>query len=267
YGGSGYGLLALVRAGEVMQQQNQLEGWLMRLEELGRAGEREKAVTRWARAAALMRAGRGEEAERVVGEGSGGEVAPQAGGYVMALRAGIENARGRFGEAERLAREAVTACEAKNFGLDEALFQLGRALVMQKKWGEANEVYGRLLKECVIPNAEVNAIALLDRAESLMELEETDEVVGLCDEALRLRPRFAIAARAVLMKGDAMMRRNEYQKAAQYYKRAVTLYGRMREYAIPAYRGLITAYTKLGLTEEAGATRAQFKQRYPDATE
>lgn len=263
----GYGLYALVRAGEVYLQQGQLAGWLAQLGELERETPSGAALIAWARAGVLMRAGRGEEAAKVLGERSVAGLAPNAQGYALALRAGVENANGQHALAAATAEEAAARCTAANLGLDEALFQLGRALFVQKKWAEANEVYTRLLKECVIPNAEVNAMALVDRAQCLMEMDETDEVVKLCDDALRLRPRFGLAARAVVMKGDAMMKRNEYQKAAQFYQRAVTLYRRMEEYAVPAYRGLITAYTKLGLTEEAQRARTQFAQRYPNAAQ
>lgn len=267
YPAHGYGLLALVRAGEVYMQQNQLEGWLAQLDELERGGGVGVAMIAWARAGVLMRAGRGEEAAKALGARNVGGLAPNAQGYALALKAGVQNANGQHELAATTAEEAAARCTAANLGLDEALFQLGRALFLQKKWAAADEVYKRLLAECVIPNGEVNALALLDRAQCLMEQDETDEVVKLCDEALRLRPRFALAARAVVMKGDAMMKRNEYQKAAQFYRRAVTLYGRMEEYAVPAYRGLITAYTKLGLTEEAQQTRTQFAQRYPKAAQ
>lgn len=267
YPRSGYGLLALVRAGEVYLQQNQVEGWLARLEELKKERGGNEGVIGWARVGVLMRAGRGEEAAQVLSGLDEGVLVAEARGYAMALRAGVGILQGKYAEAEAMAREAVKVCEGMNFGLDEALYQLGRSLYLQKRWAEASEVYERLLKECVIPSAEVNAVALLDRAECLMELGETDEVVKVCDEAIRLRPSPRQAARAVVMKGDAMMKGNEYQKAAQYYQRAVVLYGRMREYAIPAYRGLIRAYTKLGLTEEAARARGQMQQRYPDATE
>ncbi len=264
---NGYALFALVRAGEVYMQLEQLPGWLARLDEIAAEAPAGAALIPWAKAGVLMRAGQGAEAAQLLGTRSVTGLPDNAAGYALALRAGVQNANGQHSTAAATASEAIARCSEAGLGLDEALFQLARALYLQKQWQAAEEVYQRLLDECVIANAEVNALALLDRAQALYELGETANVVKLCDDALRLRPRFALAARAVLLKGDAMMKRNEHQKAAQFYRRAVTLYGRMEEYAVPAYRGLIAAYTKLGLTEDAQQAQEQFAQRYPKAVQ
>jgi len=111
----------------------------------------------------------------------------------------------------------------------------------------------------------LNAQAFIERADCLYRLDRTDEVQEIVDEGIRLRPPVEQTARAVVLKGDAMLKRNEYQKAAQFYKRATILYGKIEEFAVPAYRGLIICYTKLGLTAEAQKAREDFARSYPHA--
>ena len=148
--------------------------------------------------------------------------------------------------------------------MDEALYQLGQALYHQQKWQQAEEAYRVLDEEVMMPNTELRAGALFNRAECLLNLDRAGEVVAICDKAIRQRPGPRLSARGVILKGRAMTQLNEHQKAAQYYKRAVVLYDGFREYAVPAYKGLIASYEQLGLTAEATEAQNQFSSRYPD---
>jgi TolA-binding protein len=267
YPDSGYALYALVRAGEIRLKQDELDTWLTQLETLVAENPNLASMIAAARAGVLMRAGKADEAAQAFANVDLEALPQGAQGYALALQAGIANLQGDYPGASEVASQAVDICMATGVGLDEALYQQARAAFLSEEYEQAAELYGALLSQTVIPNAQINAQALLDRARSLIEIGSTDEVVALCDQALKLRPGFAPSARAVLLKGDAMTRRNEYNQAAQYYKRATILYGRIAEYGIPAYRGLIDTYTQLGLTEQATAARQEFAQRYPDEAE
>ena len=87
----------------------------------------------------------------------------------------------------------------------------------------------------------------------------------MCDQAIRLRSVAKISARAVVLKGENMYNNNEYKKAAQYFQRATILYGKIKDYGIPAFEGLIKSYEKLGLPEQAAEARKKFIELYPNA--
>jgi tetratricopeptide (TPR) repeat protein len=74
-----------------------------------------------------------------------------------------------------------------------------------------------------------------------------------------------LSARAVVLKGKSMYNKNEFNKAAQYFKRATILYARIKKYGIPAFEGLINSYKKLGLTEQASEAQRKFAELYPNA--
>ena len=88
-----------------------------------------------------------------------------------------------------------------------------------------------------------------------------------CQEVLGLRPDAKQSAEAVLMRAEANFISGNVKEAAQFYKRCTILYGKMPEYAVPAYKGLIACYKKLGLTNELNEAQTQFKARYPNDAE
>lgn len=262
---SGYGVYALVRGGALYAQIEQTDAWLQKLDELEKDLPGYVPAIQVARAGTLMHAGKADEAAEAMSNVNRAELQPQTAGFAYALDAGITNLRKQHGTAESLARKAVDICSKTGVGLNEALYQLGRALFMQKNWEEAAEVYTELTENVTMPDLQMNAIALIDLGESLVNLGRTDEVITVCDRGIRFRPGPELSARAVVLKGDAMRKRNDYQKAAQYYKRATILYGGFKEYAVPAYKGLIEAYQQLGLAEEAAEAQKQLSEQYPDA--
>jgi tetratricopeptide (TPR) repeat protein len=262
YPTSGYSVYALVCAGDIALDAKQLDAWLKELDGLAKEKPEGAASIALARAGVLMRAGNGTGAEAACAAVKPDTLPPDVAGFAYAIKAGAANAASNFEQAATLASEAVPRCTAGGIGLDEALFQEARALFFQEKWQEADKAYAKLLTDCVIPNVRVNALALLDRAQCLYEKDEMDDIVKLSDEAVRLRPGFELCARAEVLKGNAMLKLNEYQKAAQYFKRTTVLYPKVAQYAIPAYRGLITCYGKLGLTEDEAKARDEFKGRY-----
>ena len=69
------------------------------------------------------------------------------------------------------------------------------------------------------------------------------------------------------MRAQASQAAGKTKDAAQFYKRVTVLYGKMPEYAVPAYKGLIACYKKLGLTNELNDAQTQFKARYPNEAE
>jgi TolA-binding protein len=262
---SGYGVYALTRGGALYAQIEQSEAWLQKLDELEKDLPVYGPAIQVARAGTLMRAGKADEAADALSKVKRTALPPEVAGFAYALDAGITNLKKQHGTAESLARKAVDICAETGVGLDEALYQLGRSQFLQKNWEGAAEVYTELTENVTMPDLMMNAIALIDLGECLVNLGRTDEVIAVCDKGIRFRPGPELTARAVLLKGDAMRKRNDYQKAAQYYKRAAILYDGFKEYAVPAYKGLIEAYQQLGMADEAADAQKQLKERYPDA--
>ena len=260
---AGYTVYALMRGAEVYLEHAQIEDWLEELKKLSGAAGTESGVLKIAKGAALQRAGKYAEAEGVFETLDPATLARDVAGITLALHAGVANGMSNFAQAAVLAEKALEACRESNVGLDEALFQLAQAQFAQRDWEKADGTLKELLDKCVIPSARRNALALLERADCLLALDQTDDIPKLCDDAVRLKPGPELSARSVLLKGDAMLKHNEYQKAAQFYQRATILYGKMPAYAIPAYSNLIACYRQLGLTEDVAKTQKQFEERYP----
>ena len=265
YPETGYGVYSLVRAGSVYAALNQAATWLQQLDELEKELPMSKPNIALGRAGTLMRAGKGDEASQALSAVSKPALSPEVAGFANALDAGISNLKKQYASAESLARIAVDQTTETQVGLDEALYQLGRALFLQKNWEGAAEVYSELAENVTLPDTKMNAIALIDMAECLVNLGRTTEVIEFCNKGIRFRPGPEMTARAVLLKGDAMRKQNDFQKAAQYYKRAVILYDGFSQYAIPAYKGMIEAYGQLGLVDEATQAKKKFAEKYPDA--
>jgi TolA-binding protein len=265
YSDSVFAPYALMRAGEIYLDLRQLPAWLDALAALPAASPAQRAARTLARAAILMRAGDTTNAAATLDALPREQLPAPLQGYGLAVRAGIENARGAAAPALDAARQATALLQDAPVGRDEALFQRARAEKALKDWEAAEQTYATLTGDVTVPNNAVAAEAYIERADCLMKLDRTDEVVEVVDAGIKLRPPVELAARGVVMKGDAMMQQNEYKKAAQFYKRAVILYGKLQRYAVPAYQGLILAYTKLGLTEDAAQVKQQFAQQYPNA--
>jgi len=267
YADSVFAPYALVRAGEIYLGLHQLPAWLLELDALPATSASQRAARTLARAAILMRAADFSNAATVLATLPLAQLPAPLQGYAMAVGAGIHNGKGAAAQALDAAKQAMALLQDAPVGRDEALFHRGRAEQALNNWEAAEKTYATLLADVTIPNNAIAAEAAIDRAECLMKLERNDEVIAVVDQGIKLRPPVELAARGVVMKGDAMLQQNEYQKAAQFYKRAVILYGKLERFAVPAYHGLIVAYTKLGLTEEAAQAKQQFAQQYPKAAQ
>ncbi len=256
---------ALVRAGEIYLGLRQLPAWLQELEALPATSAAARAARSVAHAAILMRAADFSNAAAVLATLPLAPLPAPLQGYALAVSAGIQNGKGAYARALADATQAGALLQDAPVGRDEALFQRARAEQALGNWEAAENTYATLMADVTIPNNAIAAEAAIDRAECLMKLDRTDEVIAVVDQGIKLRPPVELTARGVVMKGDAMMLQNEYQRAAQFYKRAVILYGKLERYAVPAYQGLIVAYNKLGLTEEASQAKQRFAQQYPNA--
>lgn len=264
YPNSAYSARALTRVGEIYIQRHELDGWLLRLDELSKNIPEGAEVCAIAHAAALMRAKRTNDAEQVMNTVSIDSLSLPLQGYALAIQAGIQNLKGAYEDAINTGTLAADICLETQVGLDEALFQLAQAYEAAEMYTEAEATYAQLLSETVIPNNDVNAEALVSHAFTLLKLEQPDNVVTLCDEAAKLRPSHEVAARGLLLKGDAETMLGNDSRAAQYYKRATILYGRLPTYGSQAYQKLIDVYTRLGMTEDAAEARTTFNELYPD---
>ncbi len=264
---SGYGVLSLVRAGDIYNQKfNQLDTFLAEADKIIAKKPNTKIYVDIAKAGTLMHANKPVEAAKIMPELNIENIKyNDVLGYALALQAGILNEKKEFEKAAVTAEQAENICLQTNVGLDEALFQRARSMFLQKKYESAEQLYTKLLNECVVPDNQVNAVALLDQAECLLNMEEYDKIIGLCDQAVRLQCGAELSARAVVLKGKSMYNRNEFKKAAQYFKRATILYARIEKYGIPAFEGLINSYKKLGLTEQASEAQKKFAELYPKA--
>ncbi len=264
---SGYGVYSLVRAGDIYNQKfNQLDTFLTEADKLSAEKPNAKIYIDVSKAGVLMHANKPDEAAAVMPELTIENIKyNDVLGYALALQAGILNEKKEYQKAAVTAEQAENICLQSNIGLDEALFQHARSLFLQDDYESAEQIYAKLLSQCVVPDNYVNAVALLDQAECLMNLEEFDKIINLCDQAIRLRSGAEMSARAVVLKGENMYNSNEYKIAAQYFKRATILYGKIKKYGIPAFEGLIKSYKKLGLTEQAAEARKKFTELYPKA--
>ena len=265
YPDSAFGVYSLVRAGELSLAEEQLDAWLTELDSMSETKVLYSKEIQLAKAGVLMRAAQTNAAAAIMNAIAIDTLPAGIQGYALALKAGVANLQGQYAAAEALGQLAVEACATDGAGISEALYQLGQAYFHQQKWLLAEEAYRRMDEETVMPNNLLHALALINMAECLVKLDSADQVVDACDKAIRLRPGPELSARAVVLKGDAMTQMKDYQKAAQYYERAVVLYDGFRQYAVPAYKGLIESYQKLGLSAEATEAKNQFTERYPDA--
>ena len=267
YSLTGYGIISFVRAGDIYAKKfNQLDTFLNEADKLATEKPALKTYINIAKAGVLAHAGKPDEAEKVMPKLTIENVKyDDVLGYALALQAGIFNAKKEYDKADEIAEQAVGFCIQNNVGLDEALFQNARALFLKGDYENALPIYEKLLTECTIPDNEINAIALLDKSECLLNMQEYDNIIALCDQAVKLRPGSKLSARALVLKGKSMYNRNEYKIAAQYFKRATILYGRIKEFAPVAFKGLINSYKKLGLTEQAAAEQKKFNELYPNA--
>jgi len=263
---SGYGVLALVRAGDIYNKNfNQLDTFLAEADKIIAQKPNTKIYVNIAKAGVLMHANKPVEATAIMPELTIENIKnDDVLGYALALQAGIYNKQKEYKKAVATAEQAENICLQTNIGLDEALFHHARALFLQDDYESAEQIYTKLLSECVIPDNQVNAIAMLDQAECLLKLKEYDNIINLCDQSIKLRSGSELSARAVVLKGKCMYNINEYKKAAQYFKRATILYGRIEKYAVPAFEGLIKSYEKLGLTEQAAEAQKKFTELYPN---
>lgn len=265
YSKTGYGVISLVRAGDIYNQKyHQLDTFLAEADKIIAKNPNVKTYVDLAKAAALMHANKPAEAEKFLPDISKIKYNDIL-GYALAVKAGVLNEKNQWQKAAAAAKQAVNICKQTNVGLDEALFQNARAFFLQKDYENAETLYTKLLNECVIADNFVNAVALLDRAECLLNMQEYDEIIGLCDQAVKLRPGSELSARALVLKGNSMYNRNEYKIAAQYFKRAAILYGKIEKYGPTALKGLINSYKKLGLTEQAAAEQKKLLELYPNA--
>jgi len=110
----------------------------------------------------------------------------------------------------------------------------------------------------------MNSEALIRQAECYLKMNQTDGIIELCNKAIQLRPGPELSAQAVLLKAETMVQKNDFQQAAKFYKRATIFYGRLDNFGIQAFRGLIDSYNKLGLTEQAAAEEEKVRKLYPN---
>jgi len=260
---SGYGLYSLMQAGKIYLNKGGLETWLEQLNSLIKENPK-RILILIAKAGILAQAGKLEEAEDLLKNIRLQSFNPDAAGYSLALTAALQNKKKEYKKAEQTAGEAAEICSATGVGLDEALFQLAQSLYYQENWEQAETVYAKLLAECLIPDAKMNAEALIRQAECYLKMNQTDGIEELCNKAIQLRPGPELSAQAVLLKADTMIQKGDYQQAARFYKRATIFYGKLDNYGVRAYRGLIDSYKKLGLTQQATEEEEKFKTLYPN---
>ncbi len=260
---SGYGLYSLMQAGKIYLSKNDLSSWIEQLNSLTKENPK-RILVLIAKAGILAQAGELEKSETLLKNIYYKGLNLDAKGYAMALSAALDNKNKKFEKATQTAEQAAEICSATGVGLDEALFQLAQSFYYQKDWENAEIVYSKLLTECLIPDAKMNAEAIINQAKCFLKMNQTDGVIILCDNAIKLRPGPQLSAQAVLLKADTMVQKADYQQAAKFFKRATIFYGRLDEFGPLAYQGLITSYKKLGLTEQATKTEEQYKKLYPN---
>jgi len=260
---SGYGLYSLMQAGKIYINKNDLSSWIEQLNLLTKENPK-RILILIAKAGILAQSGDLEKSEALLKNIYYKGLNPDAKGYAIALSAALKNKKKEFEKATQTAEQAAEICAATGVGLDESLFQLAQSLYYQKNWENAEIVYSKLLTECLIPDAKMNAEAIINQADCFLKMDQTDGVIALCDSAIKMRPGPELSAQAVLLKADTMVQKNDYQQAAKFFKRATIFYGRLNKFGPLAYQGLITSYKKLGLTEQATETEEQFKKLYPN---
>ena len=262
YPETGYGALSLVRVGEVLvSQQYSLEEWISELEVM------KSDASRIALLSIPVRAGDREKTDERLAKLDSSKMNEAQKGYALAFKAGAENLAGAYKKAAQTADEALNLTREVGENVDEALFQRGEAAYLGGEHEASLPYYDELLDSFVVPNAQVRITALLHRARCCLEAKDAKQVDKSCQEVLSLRPDAKQSAEAVLMRADANAMAGVTKEAAQYYKRVTILYGKMPDYAVPAYKGLIACYKKLGLSKELEEAQTQFKARYPNEAE
>ncbi|MBR5902539.1 tetratricopeptide repeat protein [bacterium] len=262
YPDTGYGALSLVRVGEVLvSQQYSTEDWQKEL------SEKNDAASRIALLSIPLRAGDREKADEALAKLDSFKMNEAQKGYALAMKAGCENLAGAYKKAAQTADEALELTRECGENVDEALYQRAEAAFLAGEHDEAVPYYDELLQNFVVPNAQIRITALLNRSQCALETKDAATVDKYCQEALSLRPSSKQSAAAVLMRAQACQAAGKTKEAAQFYKRVTVLYGKMPEYAVPAYKGLIACYGKLGLKNEQEEAKTQFKARYPNDAE
>lgn len=105
-----------------------------------------------------------------------------------------------------------------------------------------------------------------DTATAAYEAGRTEEAIGLLDAFLATYPGGPLASRANLMRGEALARQGDWQRAARSYLDAFS--GAPQDETAPtALLGLGRSLAKIGKTEQACLTFEEVVARYPDAPE
>jgi len=262
YPETGFGALSLVRVGEVLvSQQYSTEEWEKELGEMKGAGPRIALLS------LPLRAGDREKTDAALAKLDSFKMNEAQKGYALALKAGAENLAGAYKKAAQTAEEALKLTQECGENADEALFQRAEAAFLAGEHEEAVPYYDELLQNFVVPNAQIRITALLNRSQCALEAKDAATVDKYRQEVLGLRPNAKQSAAAVLMRAKGCQAAGKTKDAAQFYKRVTVLYGKMPEFAVPAYKGLIACYGKLGLKNELEEAKTQFKARYPNDAE
>ena len=262
YPETGYGALCLVRVGEVLvSQQYSTEEWEKDLAAMG------SDAARIALLSIPVRAKDREKADAALAKLDSFKMNDAQKGYALAFKAAAENLAGAYQKAAQTADESLALTREVAENVDEALFQRAEASYLSGDHKSCAPLYDDLLDNFVVPNAQIRITALLHRAHCALEAKEAKLVDQKCQEVLGLRPDAKQSAEAVLMRAEANFISGNVKEAAQFYKRCTILYGKMPDYAVPAYKGLIACYKKLGLTNELAEAQNQFKARYPNEAE
>ena len=256
---TGFGALALVRVGEVLASQNyELKSWKEELVTF------KSAASRIALLSLPVRAGDVEGTKEALGKLDSAKMNEAQMGYALAFQAAAENLFGDYKKAAESADAALTLTRECGENVQEALFQRAEAAYLSGDKSGSIPYFDELLENYVIPNPALQITACLNRAHCALEARDAATADSCCQQALGQRPNAKQSAEAVLMRAQACEITGSLKQAAQFYKRVTVLYGKMPEFAVPAYKGLITAYKKLGLTEELNKEQEQFKLRYPN---
>ena len=262
YPETGYGALSLVRVGEVLvSQQYSTEEWEKDLEAMG------SDASRIALLSIPVRAKDREKTDAALAKLDSFKMNDAQKGYALAFKAAAENLAGAYAKAAQTADESLALTREAAENVDESLFQRAEAAYLSGDHKTCAPLYDDLLDNFVVPNAQVRITALLHRARCALEAKEAKLVDQKCQEVLGLRPDAKQSAEAVLMRAEANFISGNVKEAAQFYKRCTILYGKMPDYAVPAYKGLIACYKKLGLNNELEEAKSQFKARYPNDAE
>ena len=165
-----------------------------------------------------------------------------------------------YAAAEKYLNALTKMSNASNVKPD-LWFYLGDVDSRLKKFGEAENAYGRYLQVATDPAGKAKALLALGATK--IGAHKADEAQKIAEEIMALQPEGRVNAEARLLAGDVQVERGNFDDAGKAFMGVALLYD---DPAITprALEKAASAYQRAGKSDEADRAARQLHERYPN---